>query len=126
MVGSSFVTDTGTWHAPIERRLSKRRGGDADLEEKVHRLQAGTNGKAGKDKVTGYGQNQKQDAGNGDEKCKSKQGNMKREPSAIESEIHPSHKPAVYAPCISRLRRTRCRRKEANLWGDIHLSRSVS
>ena len=43
------------------------------MEEKVHRLQAGTNGKAGKDKMPGYGQNQKQGAGNGDEKCKSKQ-----------------------------------------------------
>ena len=68
------MIDTGTWHVPVERRLSKRPGGDADLEEKVHRLQAGTNGKAGKDKMPGYGQNQKQGAGNGDEKCKSKQG----------------------------------------------------
>jgi hypothetical protein len=73
VVGSSFVTDTGTWHVPVERRLSKRPGG-CGFGGKVHRLQAGTNGKAGKDKVPGYGQNQKQGAGNGDEKCKSKQG----------------------------------------------------
>ena len=31
----------------------------------------------------------------------------KSEPSAIESEIHPSHKPPVYALCISRLRRVK-------------------
>lgn len=34
MVGISFVTDTGTWHVPVERQLSKRSGMMQILREK--------------------------------------------------------------------------------------------
>ena len=34
MVDISFVTDTGTWHVPVERRLNKRSGMMWILREK--------------------------------------------------------------------------------------------
>lgn len=34
MVGIPFVTDTGTWHVPVERQLSKRSGMMQILREK--------------------------------------------------------------------------------------------
>lgn len=111
MVGSSFVTDTGTWHVPVERRLSKRPGGDADLEEKFTDYRQVQMEKREKIRCPDTGKIKNKAPETAMKNAKANRENMKREPSAIESEIHPSHNlrlcSVYFAIASSQMRRLR-------------------
>lgn len=111
MVGSFFVTDTGTWHVPVERQLNKRSGMMWILREKFIDYSQGEMEKQDRTRCPGTGKIKNKAPETAMKNAKANRENMKRESSAIESEIHPSHNlrlcSVYFAIASSQMRRLR-------------------
>lgn len=114
MVGISFVTDTGTWHVPVEGQLSKRSGMMQILREKFIDYRQVQMKNQKKIRCPDTGKIKSRTPETAMKNVKANRESMTREPSAIESEIHPSHNlrlcSVYFAIASSRMRRGQKRR----------------
>ena len=87
----SFVIATGTWHVPVERRLSKRSGMMRILREKFIDYRQVQMKNQEKIRCSDTGKIKNKAPETAMKNAKANRESMTREPSATENEIHPSH-----------------------------------